>query len=406
MEKNKVIIRYAQTPEEVEEQVRAGAHAFSSHYQGLLDAFKRHQSYPRHKREFSRIAVVDGRIASGLIIVDKTLIIGKARLRTAGIGDVFTHPDYRKKGYATAVLRDAVRFMKEEGFVLSCLFGIQDFYDRAAGFASALCNGTLTVATADAARCKGRASVVRLSARLLETIMSLRDEENRRLGFGFDRPREWWDYLVNRRGWKKATVFATGNKPFAYACLGEEDSLRVYEYACQPEGYEAFLGGLARHAQRKRLKEVRITTPPDHPFCDFALQYGGNLQLSYCRNGGGMMRIVNLDAMAVGMRAEWEERLRHSPLRGWTGELAFLTDLGKFGLTVRGGVITVRPGETVRGAATVRVPQRRLIQLLVGYRSVATVAHDPDVRIPAAALSVVEALFPHRHPMTLGSDGF
>ena len=47
---------------------------------------------------------------------------GSSPLRMGGIGNVCTHPEARGKGYATLMMEDAVRYMTEAGYPISCLF--------------------------------------------------------------------------------------------------------------------------------------------------------------------------------------------------------------------------------------------------------------------------------------------
>jgi predicted N-acetyltransferase YhbS len=81
--------------------------------------------------EQSRVCVVDGRIVSYVRVSDRPIHIGFAVVRMGGVGAVTTHPDHRGRGYSTAVLWDAVRYMEREGYDLSMLFtGIPRHYAR------------------------------------------------------------------------------------------------------------------------------------------------------------------------------------------------------------------------------------------------------------------------------------
>ena len=59
------------------------------------------------------------RDASGLVvshagIIERDALLDGRPLRIAGIGAVLTHPDHQRRGYATAAMRRAAAFMRDE----------------------------------------------------------------------------------------------------------------------------------------------------------------------------------------------------------------------------------------------------------------------------------------------------
>src|SRR5579859_5331316 len=75
--------------------------------------------------------VFDGEVfAGGCIIYERELCAGEARLRTACIGGVVTHPEHRLRGVGTALMRDAITFAERHGHALLLLDGIPNFYHR------------------------------------------------------------------------------------------------------------------------------------------------------------------------------------------------------------------------------------------------------------------------------------
>lgn len=78
-----------------------------------------------------RVAIVDGRIAGYVRIFARTMLVRGVPVAAGGIGSVATHPDARHAGIATALLRDALDQMRNEGMAVSFLFtGIAGFYER------------------------------------------------------------------------------------------------------------------------------------------------------------------------------------------------------------------------------------------------------------------------------------
>ena len=76
-------------------------------------------SYQLHQ---SRVCIVDGKIVSHVRVSDRAIHIGRSVVRLGGIGMVATLPEYRRRGYATAVMQDAIAYMEEQGYDLSLLF--------------------------------------------------------------------------------------------------------------------------------------------------------------------------------------------------------------------------------------------------------------------------------------------
>ena len=117
------------TPEDFEELVVVTATSFGDAGSRWPEEHVRRD--PNHRPELHRLCEVDGRIVSAMRIVCQEVRYGCAVLKHTGVGDVGTLPEYRKRGYSTMVLRDAIRHMESLGSHFSMLYtGIQPFYER------------------------------------------------------------------------------------------------------------------------------------------------------------------------------------------------------------------------------------------------------------------------------------
>ncbi len=86
---------------------------------------------PEYDPRYSLVIEQNGKFISHLQIFARLMNIGDRSVRFGGIGSVGTPPLYRRRGYATQLLRYAVEFMEEDGFAGSLLFtGIQSFYAK------------------------------------------------------------------------------------------------------------------------------------------------------------------------------------------------------------------------------------------------------------------------------------
>lgn len=77
------------------------------------------------KMEYMRILKVDGMVVAHVPVWQREAVIGDDRLRIGIISPTVTHPDYRRRGYATRCLRDCIRIMEEEGSPVSVLWTLE-----------------------------------------------------------------------------------------------------------------------------------------------------------------------------------------------------------------------------------------------------------------------------------------
>ena len=85
--------------------------------------------------EWYAAAGIDGHLAGALLIVTREVAAGAESIRVAGIGGVVTRPEHRKKGVATAMLREAANLMRTRldvdfGFLI-CRRQIAPVYEKA-----------------------------------------------------------------------------------------------------------------------------------------------------------------------------------------------------------------------------------------------------------------------------------
>lgn len=77
------------------------------------------------KMEYMRILKVDRKVVAHVPVWLREAIIGNDRLRIGIISPTVTHPDYRRRGYATHCLQDCIRIMDEEGVPVSVLWTLE-----------------------------------------------------------------------------------------------------------------------------------------------------------------------------------------------------------------------------------------------------------------------------------------
>jgi predicted acetyltransferase len=81
-----------------------------------------------------RVVVLKGRIVSCLTIIPTTIQIGSAHVPMGGIGNVSTLPEEQNRGYATVLMKDTLRVLREQGFWTSVLFPFSFTFYRKFGY--------------------------------------------------------------------------------------------------------------------------------------------------------------------------------------------------------------------------------------------------------------------------------
>jgi len=168
--------------------------------------------------------------------------------------------------------------------------------------------------------------------------------------------------------------------------------------------FSTILYFLALQAVEKRCENINLHLPADHPFAEYTQRYGVEWEISFSRYGDGMMRIINQQPLFHTITPELERRIAFSPLRGYTGTLTLETDLGVTHLVINRGHVRIGDGES--STVVLALPQQKLMQLLVGYRSVRDVINDNEVQTSGDVIPLLQALFPKGIPYMYTADHF
>ena len=112
-------------PDELEKWLDHVTHVFT----GGRQYFSNHwHNDPWRDPEGIRIAVDNGTIVSTVRVFIRKMFLHGEPVTVGGIGEVSTRPEYRRRGLATQLLKDSIRFMEDRGIVMSSLHGSQRIY--------------------------------------------------------------------------------------------------------------------------------------------------------------------------------------------------------------------------------------------------------------------------------------
>lgn len=362
----------------------------------------------RHQRDL----LVDGKRVSWLRVQDYQMRIGSALVSMGGIAAVGTDAGERMKGYSRALMADSVTYMTDEGFHVSLLFGIRNYYHR---FGYAVCMPFVkhNITTRDAEGAGHNDAGFRIREYRdedAESLLALYESSNRERTCTFVRPKELFEGITKGSTWgrRASTIVvedATG-KFTGYAAFDQADEEVVVTEAnaWNPAAFPALLQHFAQMAIDKRCGELTLLLPHDHLFTELLRRSECRTLVDYPKCSGGMMRIINQDNLFLNLQEEMKRRLSESSLRDTKVRIGLRTELGDTLLDISEGQVTVVPGETCE--SRLEMPQCKLSQLVAGYRSIGSLSAEGDVILNGDVLEIIETLFPTGYPYVWVGDYF
>ncbi len=364
-----------------------------------------------HKRELWIDRVEQS--VSHLLVIEYPMRVGTTVVRMAGIGDVYTHHEHRNKGYMRALYEDSVRYMIAEGYDISMLFGIENFYTKF-GYAAGLAVIECKVKTRDAEVAGETATGAYITRPIGEAdmpaVLDLYNTHNATRTCSIVRTLDdfkefhkgtWYGVKADTLLWED-----TNGALLAYAVWDQNDkAMKVAEVEARDDAlFPTLLSFFAAQAVAKRCEDVQFFIPPDHPFAEYVQRFGAVWTIIYPRHGSGMLRLLNLQPFFEKIAPELERRLALSHATGYSGALTFQTDLGTLALVIYKGKVHVE--DDARTDLRLELSQDRLTQLAIGYRSPRDMLNDPQVIAHGDVLPLLDILFPKGVPYVWVADHF
>ena len=340
---------------------------------------------------------------------------GSAQLKMGGICGVGTKEEHRNKGYSRHVMEHTITYMNENGFDVSMLFGIPNFYHKF-GYATAIPETYVEFDTKDVPTVAPTYQVRKFQTEDAPKIVDLYAANNAgRTGTP----------LRTGIGWKEFTRRA-GIVPDPYVVLNETDEVIGY-FVCNSDNtkkdmidqsctlfdigfqdrtiFETIVDFLAYSVNYTSAERIICAIPADHPFAIFCRRYGCRTHTYTPKDHMGMMRIINQSSTLKKITGELEKRLQRSiDLGQWRGQILISTDLGQDCLEIDQGSIAHTNGQT--NGFHLEIPQDKLIQLMMGRRSIEDLAIEPDVSVAEEIIPVLDILFPLGHSHVWWPDRF
>ncbi len=379
---------------------------------------ERYRQYIRgdssYRLDQTRVVAAEGRIVSTLRVWDRRMRVGACVVRMGGIGGVGTHPDYRGRGYATALMRDAVDYMEAAGYDVGLLFSeIPCAFYRRLGWASLPLAGF---------RVKRRGSIElgdtdwEIEAfdegRDLEQVAALYDAYNAGQSGSIVRPRAHWDTAPARiRGILPTVVARRGHTLGGYLNFhvgGKAATVLEVAYGRDdPTALTALVGHLLRVCEEKGVEEVCGEIPHRHPLVDLVVE-GNAGDLSLTGSTSTMLYAVNLPALLRRVLPDLQSRLDASDQRFGPLSVCFEVNDQQSVLRLRdSGALEV--GDTDPDAERVRMPGAFFWRALLGESSwgqLEPVLQARGISAGPEISGLLSVLFPHQEVILWGPDHF
>ncbi len=351
------------------------------------------------------LQVGDDDNASRLWIVEKTMRIGKAKVRFGGIAGVGTKEEHRMKGYASVVLEASTKLMYDRGYDMGLLYGIRNFYHRF-GYGVVFPISRLFVKTENLLRAKDvwRVRAMKKSDGL--SVGKLYNRLNATRTATVMRPAKWSYFELSPQFKKPGPAIViedTKGRIQGYATwvIRDEQMLVSEVGGTGVVVFETLAKALGKRAKRANVAEVIFDLPADDPFMDFCASYGCERRIVYPLNSDAMGRIIHLRPLMEKLVPEFENRLARAEFLE-TDALCLETDIGTVGLHLSKGKVLVKEGDK----PNVVISQLLLTQLIMGYRDIDHVMREAGVKVTQKTLPLLRVLFPKQDAYMWWSDRF
>ena len=284
------------------------------------DGHERYWQYVRGDSSYrlpqTRVVVVNDTVVSTLRVWERRIRVGASLVTMGGIGGVCTHPKYRGVGYASALMRDTVNYLRLTGCDIGALFTIipEGFYRQLEWVSLPLhgfnvsCNATINVADSP----DWQVNDFNIETNL-DAVARLYDLSNAEQSGTIARTRAYWDMAPCRIREVLPTVVARRDGHIDGYLNYEiyEKTAEVREVGYSPNNSEvldALVSHFLKACEAQAVETIEGTFSPQHPFVE-RLTAGCNGVLTPTTDTKMMLYAVDLPVLLRRFVVGWESRI-------------------------------------------------------------------------------------------------
>lgn len=360
-------------------------------------------SDPNFCKDDLRIVEADGKIVSMMLIVRRRVRIGRSTVRNAIVSPVATRTGHEGKGYCSAVMRDAVTYMKQQQFDFTTLWGHPWLYARY-GYSPAMVRPSVAIKPE---RCRpteveGKFTIQPYEEAQAGAVTDIYHENTAGQVLAEIRNPEPFEWKVHSPNVEFQTVINKEGKVAGYYSLSQTaaQNVNLLEIGvANTEACRTIFNKLLDFAKEKKLPELACPMSPQHPFARFAYWRNAELRTTMA-SGAGFAQILNVSTFFGKIREELEDRLNHSEFYNKSLSLALKEGEESVDLLIDDGEIAVSSGKE-KADWVLEAPLSSLNALVTGYKSIyelvareeATIRSDSTVAEDLNFMRLVDVLF-------------
>ena len=284
------------------------------------DGHERYWQYVRGDSSYrlpqTRVVVVNDTVVSTLRVWERRMRVGASFVTMGGIGGVCTHPNYRGVGYASALMRDTIDYLRTTGCDLGVLFTIipEAFYRRL-GWTPLPLHGfniTYNASTRETDSSKWQITYFNPETHL-DAVAALYDLTNAEESGTIARTRVYWDMAPSRIRGVLPTVIAHQNGRIGgylnYEMEGKRAEVREVGYAPDnPPVLDVLVSHFLQACEARGVEEIGGRFPAQHPFAE-RLIARCNGRVTPTEYTAMMLYAVNLPVLLRRLVVGWESRI-------------------------------------------------------------------------------------------------
>ena len=316
-----------------------------------------HYQDSSYELDQSRVCVVDGKIVSYVRVSDRSMYIGKEVVKLGGIGMVVTSPEYRGRGYASALLRDAIAYMEANNYDLSILFTtIQPFYMPLGWASFPQTNFELELHGKKTFAPSGWKSRPFEIEKDLTQISQIYDEHNKgRTGTVLRSEQLWRDGYSQQVGMLPSLVVEKDGQIGAYANLAfpnDAQDIDAYlatyypnlrEVGCRntdPDSLHPLCHAILEAAYERGVESISGRLTRHHPMTLLLSEESGS-PLSFSIHERAMYRVISLEGLFQKLIPKFEAELENTAMTDQSGSFHFTVGDQSCTLDVNRGKVAV-----------------------------------------------------------------